>query len=86
MSDSSSSDVGLLPRSVTRRILTVTLLLAALTFLPSPTQAQGCTQCRDTTAATSPATQLAYRHAIILMSTTAAVFFLATLVIMKRNH
>jgi hypothetical protein len=60
-------------------------LLLALTFLPPHAHAQGCTQCRDNTASTTPATQRAYRHAIILMSAAAATFFVATLVLFKRN-
>jgi hypothetical protein len=47
--------------------------------------AQGCAQCRDNTAATSPATQRAYRHAIILMSGAGATFFTATVALFKRN-
>jgi hypothetical protein len=53
---------------------------------PIPASAQGCAQCRDNTAATSPATQRAYRHAIILMTGAAATLFLTTLAIMKRNR
>jgi hypothetical protein len=75
----------LLPRRITRHILAVTLLLAALAFVPSSANAQGCTQCRDNTAATSPATQRAYRRAILLMSGAAATFFIATLIFFKRN-
>ena len=62
------------------------ILTAAIAATPIPAHAQGCAQCRDNTAATSPATQRAYRHAIILMSTAAATFFLTTLAIMKRNR
>jgi hypothetical protein len=54
-------------------------------LIPYPTQAQGCTQCRDNTATTSPATQRAYRHAIILMSAAAAGLFTTTLILFKRN-
>lgn len=53
-------------------------------YSPSPSVHRG-TQCLDNTAATSPATQQAYRHAIILMSSGGGAFFLATLVIFKRN-
>jgi hypothetical protein len=63
-----------------------TVFLAAALALPIPIHAQGCTQCRDNTAATSPATQRAYRHAILLMSGAAATFFLVTLTIVKRNR
>ena len=57
-----------------------------LALIPIPAHAQGCTQCRDNTAATSPATQRAYRHAIVLMTTAATTIFLTTLAIMKRNR
>ena len=76
---SGSSDMGILSRGLS-------LIILLLALAPVPTHAQGCTQCRDNTAATSPATQRAYRHAIILMSTAAATFFLTTLAIMKRNR
>ena len=56
-----------------------------LFFLATPAHAQGCAQCRDNTAATSPATQRAYRRAIILMSSAAAGFFLTTLILFKRQ-
>jgi len=55
-------------------------------LLPIPAHAQGCAQCRDNTAATSPATQRAYRRAIVLMSAAAAAFFAATLAIAHRNR
>lgn len=59
------------------------LLFAAL--LAPPLRAQGCTQCRDNTAATPPATQRAYRHAIILMIVAGGGLFLATLTLFKRE-
>lgn len=62
-------------------------LLVAVSFLwPSRIHAQGCTQCRDNAAATSPQTQAAYRHAIILMTGTATALFLTTLLIFKRQR
>jgi hypothetical protein len=66
------------------RLLALTVFGLALLATHAP--AQGCTQCRDNTAATSPATQRAYRHAILLMTSAAASLFLTTLVIMKRNR
>lgn len=62
------------------------LLVAALTFLPNPLHAQGCTQCLDNTAATPPATQRAYRHAIILLTLTSGGIFVGTLAIFKRHR
>jgi hypothetical protein len=66
-----------------RRLALACLLFGALT--PLPARAQGCTQCRDNTAATPPATQRAYRHAIALMAVTATGLFAATLVLFKRQ-
>jgi hypothetical protein len=73
-----------LPRSRLTPWLAAFVLSFAL--LPIPTHAQGCAQCRDNTAATSPATQRAYRRAIILMSSAAAGVFAATLAIAHRNR
>ena len=64
--------------------------LAALLFFAllstAPVLAQGCTQCRDNTAATPPATRRAYRHAIILMAGAGCGLFIATLVLLKRQN
>jgi hypothetical protein len=63
------------------------LLLLATAFLSIPSAyAQGCTQCRDNAAATSPATQKAYRHAIILLTVSAGGLFLATVAILKSQR
>ena len=65
------------------KIFALVLLFAAL--LVPPLRAQGCTQCRDNTAATPPATQRAYRHAIILMVVAGGGLFLVTLTLFKRH-
>jgi hypothetical protein len=62
------------------------ILVMALALSPTKTQAQGCTQCRDNTAATPPQTQAAYRHAIILLAVTASGFFIATLTALRRHR
>ncbi|MGH9595582.1 MAG: copper resistance protein CopC [Edaphobacter sp.] len=62
------------------------LLIAVLTFLPNPLHAQGCTQCLDNTASTPPATQRAYRHAIIILTLTAGGIFVGTLAVFKRHR
>ncbi len=59
------------------------LLFALLSAAPA--LAQGCTQCRDNTAATPPATRAAYRRAIILMAGAGCGLFIATLVLLKRQ-
>jgi len=61
-------------------------IFTALTLSPPPTQAQGCTQCLDNTAAAAPATQRAYRHAIILLTLTAGGLFATTLALFKRHR
>ena len=73
------------PRQRTRQTLATTILLAATILIPHPAHAQGCTQCRDNAAATPPATQRAYRHAIILLLVTGGSLFAATVTILKRN-
>ena len=75
---------SLLTRPNRTKLLSAAIMVMVLT-LPTPTQAQGCAQCRDNTAATSPATQRAYRHAILLMGAAAATFFTVTLILFKRN-
>ena len=67
------------------RISSLMLPVLALALTANPLRAQGCTQCRDNLAATQPATQRAYRHAIILMSGAAGSLFLATVFLLKRN-
>jgi hypothetical protein len=60
-------------------------LVAAVLAIAPVAHPQGCTQCRDNTAATPPATQAAYRHAIILMTITASGIFLGTMALLKRQ-
>jgi hypothetical protein len=71
-------------QKIRKRVLLAVIL--AITLCPTPSHAQGCTQCRDNTAATPPATQAAYRHAILLMVITAGGLFLTTLIILKRQR
>jgi len=84
-----------LPPSSNRRLLKTTstkghfitaIFFTALTLSPPPAHAQGCTQCLDNTAATPPATQRAYRHAIILLTLTAGGLFVTTLALFKRHR
>jgi hypothetical protein len=66
-----------------RLTLAVCLLFALLG--PAPLYSQGCTQCRDNTAATPTSTRRAYRHAIILLTVTGGSLFIATVVLLKRQ-
>ena len=47
---------------------------------------QGCAQCLDNAAATPPQTQAAYRHAILLLISTAVLLFLAGVALLRRNR
>jgi hypothetical protein len=71
---------------VTFRTAILGLSLAAALIAPTPTYAQGCAQCRDNAAATPPATQRAYRRAIILLTVTAGGIFLATITVLKQHR
>jgi hypothetical protein len=62
------------------------ILAMAITALPAPAHAQGCAQCRDNAAATPPATQAAYRHAIELLIVTAGSLFAGTVFLLKRTR
>ena len=67
------------------RLWRTALITTILAIAPS-LRAQGCTQCLDNTAATPPATQRAYRHAIILLTLTAGGLFVTTLYLFKRHR
>ena len=47
---------------------------------------QGCAQCLDSTNATPPSVQAAFRHAIILLGSAAATLFIATTLLLRRNR
>lgn len=64
----------------------VVFVIVLLTIASASARAQGCTQCRDNAAATPPATQRAYRHAIVLLTVTAGVFFIGTVAILRRQR
>ena len=67
------------------RALAIAAFAASTFAAPSAIHAQGCAQCRDNTASTTPATQRAYAHAIELMSGAAAAFFVATVLLIRRQ-
>lgn len=66
--------------------LRIALFFTTIALTPAYTHAQGCTQCRDNTAGTPPATQRAYRHAIILLTATATGIFASALFLIRRNQ
>jgi hypothetical protein len=46
---------------------------------------QGCTQCLDSTRATPPEVQAAYRHAIYLLGGAGVALFLGGIILLRRN-
>jgi hypothetical protein len=66
-------------------VLKALALLLLWATLATPAPAQGCAQCRDNTASTPPATQRAYRDAIVLMVIVACGLFLSTVILLKRQ-
>jgi len=62
-----------------RRMLFIGVLALAATHA----HAQGCSQCRDNVAQSSPATQQAYRRSIYLLGG-AALFFCGLTVVVAR--
>jgi hypothetical protein len=56
-----------------------------LVFLTATAKAQGCTQCLDSTQATPPAVQAAYRHAIFLLGGAALTVFVGGLALLRRQ-
>jgi len=63
------------------------LLLAAilLPLMAFDAHAQGCAQCLDSTRATPPAVQAAYRHAILMLVSAASALFVVGLILFRRN-
>jgi hypothetical protein len=66
------------------RLILLTAIVAVCLVITAPAFAQGCTQCRDNTAATPPRTQAAYRHAIVLLAATAGGIFAGSVLLLKR--
>ncbi len=69
-------------QSASRWVITLALLLTPAL----PTHAQGCAQCLDSTRATPPAVQAAYRHAIYLLGGAASTLFIAGTLLLSRNR
>lgn len=69
-----------------RRVLGL-VAAALLLFLPAfSVHAQGCAQCLDSTRATPPQVQAAYRHAILLLGGAGvAVFTVGTLLLRQKR-
>ena len=58
--------------------------LCVLILSPHVGFAQGCAQCLDSTRATPPAVQAAYRHAILLMAGVASSLFVGGTLLLRR--
>lgn len=64
-------------------LLTIAGILLVLNAMPG--HAQGCAQCLDSTRATPPAVQAAYRHAILLLVGAASALFTIGLILFRRE-
>jgi hypothetical protein len=51
-----------------------------------PALGQGCSQCLDSTRATPPSVQAAYRHAIILLGGAGASLFITGTLLLRRQR
>lgn len=65
--------------------LAAVLVVAWLVVVPR-VEAQGCSQCLDSTRTTPPQVQAAYRHAIYLLGGTASTFFVAGTLLLGRHR
>lgn len=73
-------------RSLTRALVRIGVLASLAPGLSgTPLRAQGCAQCLDATRATPPQVQAAYRHGIYLLAGTATTFFIAGVLLLRRN-
>jgi hypothetical protein len=68
-----------------RALLLLALAALLLVFTAPHALAQGCAQCLDSTRATPPAVQAAYRHAILLLAGAASALFIAGLILLRRD-
>lgn len=69
------------------KLLSLSLLFCVTLLFPhAVAHAQGCAQCLDSTRATPPAVQNAYRHAIYLLGGTATTLFIAGGLLLRSRH
>jgi hypothetical protein len=70
-----------------RKYAMPTLITLAILFcLTDQSLGQGCAQCLDSTRATPPSVQAAYRHAIILLGGAGATLFIAGTLLLRRQR
>ena len=60
-------------------------MLVAFLCAAGAAHAQGCAQCLDSTRATPPSVQAAYRHAILLLVGAASGLFIAGVILLRRQ-
>jgi hypothetical protein len=61
-------------------------LCATALLATAHAHAQGCAQCLDSTRATPPSVQAAYRHAIYLLGGAGATLFAAATLLLRRHR
>ena len=85
-SEKAHESKGLQPRAV--RLLRPHLWLVGflLMGMAANAWAQGCAQCLDSTQATPPAVQAAYRHAIYLLGGAGLALFLSGIYLFRRER
>jgi hypothetical protein len=64
----------------------ICLCICLCFFLTPGAHAQGCAQCLDSTRATPPSVQAAYRHAIFLLGGVGATLFITGTLLLRRNR
>lgn len=62
----------------------ITLTGLMLFLISVQAMGQGCSQCLDSTRATPPAVQAAYRHAILLLGGCGASFFIVGTLLLRK--
>jgi hypothetical protein len=68
------------------QLLAVVFVALVMFACVAPSQAQGCAQCLDTTRATPPSVQAAYRHAILLLGGFGATVFVGGGLLLTRRQ
>ena len=76
---------ALTPHALLGRLALPLLILLTLSIsIPATALGQGCAQCLDSTRATPPAVQAAYRHAILLMAGVASSLFVTGTLLLRK--
>lgn len=62
------------------------ILAIIFSLTPAIGHSQGCTQCKDNTAALPAETRAAYRHAIFTLAGAGTAIFLLTVLALRRGR